>query len=51
MSELFGGYDAYGIDDRLVDPHTMVKNLKFNRLELREKIFVDKPTQQDVSME
>lgn len=29
----------------------MVKNLKFNRLELREKIFVDKPTQQDVSME
>ena len=45
MSDYFGGYNPYGVDDRLIDPHTLVKNLKFNKLELREKIYVDKPTQ------
>lgn len=45
MSDLFGGYNPFGQDDKLVDPFTLVKNLKFNKLELREKIYVDKPTQ------
>ena len=29
-------------DGRLIDPNTMVRNLKTNRLVLREKLFVDK---------
>ena len=29
-------------DERLIDPNTMVRNLKTNRLVLREKLFVDK---------
>ena len=28
---------------RVIDPDTLVKNLKSNKLEIREKIFVDKP--------
>ena len=40
-------------DARVVDPDTLVKNLKSNKLELREKIFVDKPVhkQLEVTME
>ena len=29
-------------DQRIVDPETIVRNLKTNRIELREKLFVDK---------
>ena len=40
-------------DARVVDPDTLVKNLKSNKLELREKIFVDKPVhkQLEITME
>ncbi len=47
MSDLFGGYNPFGQDDKLIDPHTLVKNLKFNKLELREKIYVDKAVSKD----
>ena len=40
-------------DERLIDPNTMVRNLKTNRLVLREKLFVDKSIrkQLEVTME
>ena len=43
LSDMFGGYNAFGQDLRVIDSKTIVRNLKTNKLELREKIFVDKP--------
>ena len=53
LSDYFGGYNAYGQDMRLIDSKTIVRNLKTNKLELREKIFVDKPVrkQLEISLE
>lgn len=45
LVERFGGYNAFGIDDRLIDPKTRVLNLKSNIIEIRHKIFTDKPTE------
>lgn len=28
LEDMFGGYNPYGQDDRLIDPFTMIKNLK-----------------------
>ena len=30
-------------ESRIIDPTTLVKNLKTNKIEIREKLFVDKP--------
>ena len=35
---------------REIDPNTLVKNLKTNKLELREKIFVDKPVHKQLEI-
>ena len=43
LSDMFGGYNAFGQDMRVIDSKTIVRNLKTDKLELREKIFVDKP--------
>lgn len=43
LSDMFGGYNAFGQDMRVIDTKTIVRNLKTDKLELREKIFVDKP--------
>ena len=43
LSDMFGGYNAFGADTRIIDNKTIVRNLKTDKLELREKIFVDKP--------
>ena len=53
LENRFGGYDAFGQDTRLVEPDMIVKNLKCNRVEIREKIFVDKPVakQLEVTLE
>ena len=53
LSDMFGGYNAFGQDSKVVDSKTIVRNLKTNKLELREKIFVDKPVrkQLEISME
>ena len=53
LSDYYGGYNAYGQDMRLIDSKTIVRNLKTNKLELREKIFVDKPVrkQLEISLE
>lgn len=40
--DMFGGYDAFGQDIRLVESEMLVRNLKSNKIEIREKIFVDK---------
>ena len=50
---MFGGYNAFGSDGRVIDAKTIVRNLKTDRLELREKIFVDKPVrkQLEISLE
>ena len=48
-------YDPLGGQEetRVVDPDTLVKNLKTNKLEVRERIFVDKPVhkQLEITME
>ena len=47
-------FNSLGQDDvRVIDPNTLVKNLKTNKLEVREKIFVDKPVhkQLEITME
>ena len=53
LSDMFGGYNAFGADGRIIDSKTIVRNLKTDRLELREKIFVDKPVrkQLEISLE
>ena len=53
LSSMFGGYNAFGSDGRVIDSKTIVRNLKTEKLELREKIFVDKPVrkQLEISME
>ena len=43
MSDMFGGYNAFGQDARVIDSKMIVRNLRTDRLEVREKIFVDKP--------
>jgi hypothetical protein len=50
---MYGGYNAFGQDARVIDPETIVKNLKSSKIEIREKIFVDKPVhkQLEVTME
>jgi hypothetical protein len=45
LIDRFGGYDAFGRDERLIDPKTKVLNLKTNLIEIRPKIFTDKPTE------
>ena len=50
MDEFGGGYDAFGTDDRIIDPLTIVRNLKTRHIELREKIFVDKPIQKQLGV-
>ena len=53
LSDMFGGYNAFGQDLRVIDSKTIVRNLKTDKLELREKIFVDKPVrkQLEISLE
>ena len=50
---MFGGYNAFGQDLRVIDSKTIVRNLKTDKLELREKIYVDKPVrkQLEISLE
>jgi hypothetical protein len=43
MEDMFGGYNAFGQDTRVVDPESKVLNLKSPRIEIKERIFVDKP--------
>jgi hypothetical protein len=50
LIERFGGYDAFGTDDRLVDSKVKVRNLKTNVVEIRPKIFTDKPTDKQLDM-
>ena len=40
-------------DNRVIDPSTLVKNLKSNKVEIRERLFVDKPVhkQLEITME
>ena len=45
LIERFGGYNAFGTDDRLIDPQVKVRNLKSQVVEIRPKIFTDKPTE------
>lgn len=50
LIERFGGYDAFGTDDRLIDSKVKVRNLKTNVVEIRPKIFTDKPTEKQLDM-
>lgn len=50
LIERFGGYNAFGVDERLIDPKTHVRNLKTNIIEIRPKIFTDKPTEKQLDM-
>ena len=50
LSDMFGGYNAFGQDTRIIDPKTIVRNLKTDRLEVREKIFVDKPVKKQLEL-
>ena len=53
LADMFGGYNAFGQDMRIIDSKTIVRNLKTDKLELREKIYVDKPVrkQMQISLE
>ncbi len=48
LADMFGGYNAFGSDSRVIDAKTIVRNLKTDKLELREKIFVDKPVRKQL---
>ena len=50
LENRFGGYNAFGVDERLIDPKTQVRNLKSNVIEIRPKIFTDKPTEKQLDM-
>ena len=50
LENRFGGYNAFGVDERLTDPKTQVRNLKSNVIEIRPKIFTDKPTEKQLDM-
>jgi len=50
LSDMFGGYNAFGQDMRVIDSKTTVRNLKTDKLELREKIFVDKPVRKQLGI-
>ena len=47
---MFGGYNAFGQDARVIESRTIVRNLKSDRLEVREKIFVDKPVKKQLEL-
>ena len=47
---MFGGYNAFGQDSRVIESRTIVRNLKSDRLEVREKIFVDKPVKKQLEL-
>ena len=48
LSDMFGGYNAFGQDARVIDSKMIVRNLRTDRLEVREKIFVDKPVKKQL---
>lgn len=50
LSDMFGGYNAFGADSRVIDSNTIVRNLRTDKLELREKIFVDKPVRKQLGI-
>ena len=50
LSDMFGGYNAFGQDSRVIDSKTIVRNLKTDKLEVREKIFVDKPVKKQLEL-
>lgn len=50
LIDRFGGYNAFGVDDRLIDPKTCVRNLKTSVIEIRPKIYTDKPTEKQLDM-
>jgi hypothetical protein len=47
---MYGGYNAFGQDARVIDPETIVRNLKSSKIEIREKIFVDKPVHKQLEV-
>ena len=50
LSDMFGGYNAFGQDARVIDSKTIVRNLKSDNLEVREKIFVDKSVKKQLEL-
>ena len=50
LEGMYGGYNAFGQDARVIDPETIVKNLKSSKIEIREKIFVDKPVHKQLEV-
>ena len=50
LTEMYGGYNAFGTDDRLIDQKVKVRNLKTTVVEIRPKIFTDKPTEKQLDM-
>lgn len=50
LEGMYGGYNAFGQDTRVIDPDTIVKNLKSSKIEIREKIFVDKPVHKQLEV-
>ena len=50
LEGMYGGYNAFGQDIRVIDPDTIVKNLKSSKIEIREKIFVDKPVHKQLEV-
>lgn len=50
LEETYNMQNPIGTDSRVVDPDSLVRNLKSNRIEIREKIFADKKKEKQLEI-
>lgn len=50
LEETYNLQNPIGTDTRVVDPDTFVRNLKSNKIEIREKIFADKKKEKQLEV-
>lgn len=49
--DIIGNYNAQKAgEDRIIDANTIVRNLRTDKLELKEKIFADKPARKQLGI-
>ena len=46
--DVFASYSGQGADKRVIDSNTIVRNLRTEKLEIREKVFEDKPVRKQL---
>lgn len=50
LEETYNLQNPIGTDTRVVDPDSIVRNLKSNKIEIREKIFADKKKEKQLEV-